>query len=239
VRRSLAKIPVRPPKESLLCPGGAGIKALMPRATDPQAESIRFKTNVIAPMVDAPGGRVFISAGDPSPYRSINEVPENLRPVIATEADFSDEPNVPRGAFQLGELYRVTDDDRLGRRLERQAARMEAAVQEQEWVEEQLDASLPPEIAADLQEDHENAIAFAKAQAAADARRADELADSVIATQDPPTLFVRRGSRHYAQAHKTRLKPGEPVFIRQANGRFECIGETDGDSQLPDPPTIV
>jgi hypothetical protein len=165
---------------------------------------------------------------------------------VSGDPEEGEEPDIgPRNvAFQLNTPYGVDEDGRLTRahrrKVDREVAELEAKNAEAEWIEEEISNSeLPPEIVADLQAEHENAIAFAKAQAQADANRADEIADSVIATQDPPTLFVKRGSRHYAQALKTRLKPGEPVFIRQASGRFHCIGETDGHSQLPDPPTII
>jgi hypothetical protein len=52
-------------------------------------------------------------------------------------------------------------------------------------------------------------------------------------------MYVKRGSRHYAPVGSARLKPGEPVFVRQPGGRFECIGTTDGNAELPDLPIIV
>ena len=138
----------------------------------------------------------------------------------------------------MGEIYRVTDDNRLGRRLQRQVAQMEAEAEEADWIEEQLDAPLPPEIAQSLQEDHENAVALAKAQAAADARRSDEAADAAAAAMEPVKMYVRRGSRHYAPVGSAKLKPGEPVHVRQAGGKLKYVGETTGDAipELPDLP---
>jgi hypothetical protein len=49
---------------------------------------------------------------------------------------------------------------------------------------------------------------------AADARRADDTADAAAAAAEPPTLFVKRGSRHYIEIHRTKLKPDEPLFTR-------------------------
>jgi hypothetical protein len=52
-------------------------------------------------------------------------------------------------------------------------------------------------------------------------------------------MYVKRGSRHYAPADKAKLQPGEDVFIRKPDGHFECIGITDGNSELPDLPVII
>ena len=89
------------------------------------------------------------------------------------------------------------------------------------------------------QQEHENAVAFTAPQAAADARRADDIADGAAAAAEPPRLYVKRGGRHYAPADRARLLPGEDVFIRQPDGHFECIGITDARAELPDLPIIV
>jgi hypothetical protein len=200
--------------------------------TEPAAP-IRISTNTIWE------GK-FYTAGEPLPFERIADLPENLQPLVVTSEPEAEEPNEPRGSFQTGVIYEMTPDGRLGRALrrkvERQVAELEAAAQENDWIEEQVaTAELPPEIAKDLQEEHEAAIAFAKAQAEADARRSDEVSDAAAA--ELPRMYVKRGGRHYAPADKARLLPGENVFIRQpADGRFECIGITDGDAQLPDLP---
>jgi hypothetical protein len=212
----------------------------MSKQTEPPAAPIRFETNVIIPDPNAPGGSRFIVAGADSPYRSIDEVPINLRPVIVTgEAEEPEGPNEARGSFQLGEVYQVTEDNRLGRRVQRQVAEMKAAAEEDAWIEEEANTELPPEIAAGLQQDHESHIAFAAAQAAADAKRADQIADSVAADAEPPQLYVKRGSRHYVEIHRTKLKPAEPVFTKDAGGAYEFIGETDSKASPPDPPIIL
>jgi hypothetical protein len=207
----------------------------MPNQTETPAP-ISISTNTII-------GNKFYTAGEPLPFARVEDLPENLRPLVVSNEPEPEEPNVARANFQTGVLYEVTDDNRLGRALrrnvQRQVAELEAAAEEDEWVEEQLDAPLPPQIAESLQEAHEDAVAFAKAQLAADAARSDAASDAAATAAEPPTLFVRRGSRHYAVAHKAKLKPGEPVFVRQPEGRFECIGTTSGDSELPDPPTIL
>ena len=40
------------------------------------------------------------------------------------------------------------------------------------------------------------------------------IADAAIEDQEPRALFVKRGSRHYIQIHRTKLKAAEPVFTR-------------------------
>ena len=76
--------------------------------TTPEAPlPIRFETNVIIPDPHAPGGSRFIVAGEDSPFRSLEEVPINLRAVIATSSP--EEPDdQPRGSFELNVAYYVT-----------------------------------------------------------------------------------------------------------------------------------
>ena len=213
--------------------------------TEPLADPIRFTTNVIAPVADAPGGSRFIVAGEDSPYHSLDEVPINLRPVVVTgEAEEPEEENTARGSFQLGVAYEVTPDNRLGRArgrsIERQVAELEAENQREEWIEEVAASSeLPPEIAADLEDQYRKDVDFTAAQMGADARRADDIAEAAIAAQEPPQLFVRRGSRHYIQIHRTKLKPAEPVFVKDADGSYESIGICDAKAQPPTPPIVL
>jgi hypothetical protein len=208
----------------------------MPKQTEPPAPTVRLTTNCIL------NGR-FFNRGEPLPVASVADLPPNLQKVVAITEPEAEEPNEPRGSFQTGVIYEMTDDGRIGRALrrnvQRQVAELEAAAQEDDWIEEQLDAPLPPEIAQGLQEEHENSVAFAKAQLAADANRSDEASDAAAAAAEPPRMYVKRGSRHYAPAHKARLKPGEPVFVRQPESHFECIGTTDGNAELPDLPITL
>ena len=197
--------------------------------TEPTAEPIRISTNTIL------NGK-FYTAGDPLPVERAEDLPEILRPLVVSRELEPEEPGEARANFQMGEIYRVTDDNRLGRRLQRQVAQMEAATEEQDWIEEQLDAPLPEEVASALQDSYESDVARQAAQAGADARRADELADSVAAEAEPPPLYVKRGSRHYAPAVNARLKAGESVFTRNPEGRFEYVGIVDGHGELPDLP---
>ena len=215
----------------------------MPDQTEPPA--LKFGTNVIIPDPNAPGGSRFIVAGEDSPYRSLDEVPTNLREAIADEAEAEpDEPNEARGAFQMGVPYELTDDGRLGRELKRKVQREIAQLELENDFEEQLEeeaanAQLPPEIASDLQASHEDSVAWQKAQMGASASAADQIADAAIAAQEPPELFVKRGSRHYVQIHRTKLKPAEPVFVKKPDGGYQSIGICDAKAQPPDPPTIL
>ena len=202
----------------------------MPNQTEPPAP-IRLSENTIWE------GKFYV-AGDPLPFERAEDLPENLRPLVVT-GEPEEPDDQPRGAFQLNTAYQVTSDGRLGRQVQRQIAQMEAEAEEEEWLEEEASRPLPPEVAESLQQDHEAHVGLQAAQMAAAARRADDIADAAIAAQEPPRLYVKRGGRHYAPAHKARLKPGEPVFTRQPDGSFECIGETDGRCELPDLPIII
>jgi hypothetical protein len=203
----------------------------MPKTTQPPGP-IRISTNTIL------NGR-FYNRGEPLPVASAADLPDNLKPLVVTEPEAEEEPNEPRGSFETGVVYEMTSDGRLGRAVRRQAAVMEAAAQEDEWIEEQMDAPLPPQIAESLQEAHESSVARQAAQAAADTARADQASDAAAAASEPPRLYVKRGSRHYAPADKARLKPGEPVYVRQPEGGLECIGTTDSKAELPDLPITL
>ena len=187
----------------------------------------------------------FIKAGDPLPCASEADVPETLRPFIVTDvAEADEEPNEARGSFQMGELYEMTPDGRLGRSLRRKVERQVAEFEAENWREEQLeqaaaDAELPPEVAQDLQEAHEGSVSFAQAQLAADAARADAVSDAAQEAEALPVLLVKRGGRHYTPALKARLRANEDVYIRQPDGTFQFIGTTDARAELPDLPITL
>ncbi len=124
----------------------------MPKQTETPAAPIRLSCNTIL------DGR-FINAGDPLPVERVAALPEVLRPLAVTGEPEPEEPNEAGGFFDLNTPYRVTDDNRLGRRVQRQISEMEAAAQEQEWIEEQMDAPLPPQIAETLQQAHQSHVA--------------------------------------------------------------------------------
>ena len=202
---------------------------------------IRFTTNVIAPDPAAPGGSRFIVAGQDSPYRSLDEVPINLRGVIASGEPEPQEPNEARANFQTGVVYELTDDNRLGRALRRKVERQVRGLQAENAFEEQLEEQaaneeLPPEIVADLEQSHAAAVGLEAAQRAAEAQAADALSDDVAESLEPPELFVQRPGRHYQSALKAKLKPGENVYVREPDGSYEFIGTCDSMGGLPDPP---
>lgn len=207
---------------------------LMPTSQPEAPRPITLSTNTIL-------GNKFYNRGDPLPVERVEDLPEQLRPLVVTgEPEADQEPGEVHGSYDLNTVYRVTDDDRLGRRLQRQAAKLEAAAEEQEWIEEEADAPLPPEVAEALQDTHAADVARQAAQAGAVARAADDIADAVAAAAEPPTLYVKRGGRHYAPALKARLKPGEEVFIKDpADGPFQFIGTTDSRADLPELPIIM
>ena len=125
---------------------------------------------------------------------------------MTSEPEAEEPDDQPRGAFDLNTPYHVTSEGRLGRRVQRQIAALEAEAEEEAWAEEEADRPLPPEVAESLQASHQDAVGLQAAQTAAAARAVDEIADPVIAEQEPTERFVRRGSRHYVQIHRTKLR---------------------------------
>ena len=178
-----------------------------------QTEPVRLSTNCII-------GNRYYRAGEPLPYTNEADLPAPLRPLVVSGEQGGDDADEPRGGFELNALYQLTSDGRLGRQVQRQVSQMEAENAEQEWREEEMDAPLPPEIAADLEDAHRQHVDFTAAQAAADARRADTISDGAAADLEPPQLFVKRGGRHYSPAGTARVKAGEPVFVKGSDGNF-------------------
>ena len=206
----------------------------MPKEAHPSAEPITLSTNAIFE------GR-FYNRGEPLPVASVADLPENLQKVVATEPEAEEEPNEARGSFELNTIYEMTDDNRLGRTLKRNVQRQVAELEDEnaraDWIEEEVNSSeLPPDVAQDLQAEYERDIEMQRAQAQVDARRSDEVSDAAAAALEPPQLYVRRGSRHYAPALSARLKAGESVFTRNPEGRFEYVGIVNGHGELPDVP---
>lgn len=114
--------------------------------TTPEAPLlIRFETNVIIPDPHAPGGSRFIVAGEDSPFRSLEEVPINLRAVIATSSP--EEPDdQPRGSFEPNVAYFVTSDGRLGKKVQREISQREAELEEEQWLEDEASRPLPEDV---------------------------------------------------------------------------------------------
>jgi hypothetical protein len=209
----------------------------MPKPKPPEPPAvIRISANTIL------DGK-FYKRGEPLPFSKVEDLPPNLKPLVVTGEPEDEEPEGARGSFQLNTPYEVTDDDRLGRkvrrRVERQIADLEAVNEEQDWIEEEVNsAELPPEVAQSLEEEHRRHVDMQRAQLAVDAQRSDEASDAAAVAAEPPRLYVKRGSRHYAPGDKAKLKRGEPVYQRTPDGKLEYVGETTGDAepQLPDVP---
>ena len=116
-----------------------------------------------------------------------------------------EEENRPRGNFQLGEVYDVTDDGRLGRthrrRVERQLAQLQAENDYQERLEEEASADeLPAEIAEDLEEQHRAHIGLQIAQMDAAARAADAASDAAAAPRNRRRFMCKRRTALFARA---------------------------------------
>ena len=77
-------------------------------------------------MADAPGGSRFFSAGEPTPYRSLDEVPPNLQPFVVTDDDEPEAEVEGRANYELGVVYAMNEDGRTrGRAISRQVAQLE------------------------------------------------------------------------------------------------------------------
>jgi hypothetical protein len=209
----------------------------MPKQTEPPA-IVRISTNTIV------NGK-FYKRGEPLPFTKVEDLPPNLQPLVVSGSSEPEEPDGPRISYQLGDVYEVRDDDRLGRRLRRSVEQQAAQLESENDLEEELEAQLteagqlPPEVAESLQEDYQSSVAQQAAQLAATARATDSIADAQIEANEVPRMYVKRGSRHYLPAEKAKLKPSEAVFTKNASGRFEYVGETTGDCELPNLPITL
>ena len=159
----------------------------MPKQEPPAV--IRISDNTII-------GNRFYVRGEALPFASVEDLPPNLRPLVVTgEPEEAEEPPGPRGSFVLNEIYEVDDDNRLGRRLRRKVERQIEELEDEnaraEWIEEQAVAAgeLPPEVAAELQDAHDSHIEMQRAQAQADANRADAVSDAASAAGGTARAF--------------------------------------------------
>ena len=200
----------------------------MPKQTETPAAPIRLSCNTIL------DGR-FINAGDPLPVERGAALPEVLRPLAVTGEPEPEEPNEAGGFFDLNTPL---SSDR------RQSTRPQGATSNIR------DGSGGPRTRMDR---GTNGCAFAPAnrgnlatgtsvtrrlqaaQAAALARAADAVADAAAAASAPRPLYVKRGSRHYVEIHRTKLRPAEPVSVKDADGAYESIGITDSRCEPPTP----
>ena len=200
----------------------------MPKQTEPP-EPIRISANTIW------DGKHYI-AGEPLPFERLEDLPPNLRPYIAKpEEEEPEGPGEPRGSYELNTLYRVTDDNKMGRKLRREVAQLNAQIAEEEWIEEQFNAPLREDIAQDLSEQHAARVALSAAQMESEARMAD-LTEEAAREFASPTVRVRRGSV-WALAERAKLRPGEQVFIK-LDGEWKPVGTVNENGELPHPKDI-
>jgi hypothetical protein len=132
---------------------------------------LRFKVNII-------GLGKFIPAGMASPYFELSEVPENLRPFIASSVDEPNEPDdsPPSATFVLNQTYDVNANGfRRAKNVQREIVNLQRAQEEQEYWEQRLAESNEQERAAleIVQQDREIGIARDKALAESRQREAD------------------------------------------------------------------
>ena len=91
--------------------------------------AITLTTNTIL------NGRFYV-AGAVLPVARIEDLPEPLQPLVVTgEPEADEEADQPRGSFDLNTPYLLTSDGRLGRAVRRQVAELEAAAEQEEWLE--------------------------------------------------------------------------------------------------------
>ena len=132
-----------------------------------------FKVNVIVTVADAPGGSLFFSAGQPTPYRDISEVPPNLQPFVVSD----DEPEAEvegQANYTLGVVYAMTEDGRRGRVISRQVAEHERESEHRDWIEEQLSTPLRADIADALEDQNAQRVGRQMAEAESRARWIDQ-----------------------------------------------------------------
>lgn len=106
-------------------------------------------------------GSRLVRAGEPTPFVSESDVPDNLKPFIADPSQ-AEEPEGRFGTYDLNVVYSMNPDGSRGRAIRRQVAELSNAQAEQEWAEQAAEAQrkLDPETEAILQEQHDARIAM-------------------------------------------------------------------------------
>jgi hypothetical protein len=202
-----------------------------------QAVQIRLST---AAIVD---GKYF-AAGTVLPFEKEADVPPNLKEHILTGEPEDGALGEPTASFQPNTLYQLTSDGRMGRAVLRQAAQVNAGLQEQAWCEAQaeLDQQLPVETQTVLEDLHNERIALLKARRAHDLRltdAAEKAANETAKPAAPPEFRVQRG-KFFVACEGTRLKPGENVFAKFAEaGGWQVVGQVNALGEPPEQLTII
>jgi hypothetical protein len=190
---------------------------------------------------DFTGSRLF-RRGEPTPYRNISEVPAPLRGFIVTPGDSLPEAAEERfSSFEPNVSYLMHTDGSRGRAIRRVAGQLAAADSFQAWAEEQ--ASAPPDEAlasalAIVQEQHDIAVALQIKELEIRDRDKDAAIaaaqEAAVAEEKPAaTLFVRRGAI-FRRAEEAKLRPGEPVFVKEPSGAWAAVGLVDANAGLPE-----
>jgi hypothetical protein len=180
----------------------------------PAAEPIRLSTNCIV------AGK-FIPAGEPVPYEREEDLPPNLRGLVAT----GEEP-VP---------FSPAERDFYGPGLRRHAREIKGNVAWQDWCEENANPPLREDVRAVLEDEHARRIEKLKAQALVNQGMADAV--YAVAQAEAETkateYFVRRGGA-WGRVENAKLRPGETVFVKRENGQMEAAGTIDSRGQPPE-----
>ena len=140
---------------------------------------IRFSVNIIA-QATADRLACFVAAGSPSPYRSLDEIPEAVRAFVLQPGD---EPgpihdDTPQLNYTLGTLYSLdADDRRRAKSVEREILNLQRAQEEQEAWEEYLAREPDEAVKAALADAHAAGSGLAIAQAQYAAKEAEMSAE--------------------------------------------------------------
>jgi hypothetical protein len=185
----------------------------------PAGEPIVLTVNTIA------AGQ-FIPAGAETPYTETS-LPEHLKQYRAT----GDSPR----PFTQAERDIYYGESRQGYRA---ARRLAATAAYEDMAIEALNKPLPPETAAALQDQHDKSIGLALAQAEANQRFRDAAYEQAARAAEPVQLYVKRGGE-MGRVERSKLKPGEPVFVLRENGRYETMGVVDSRGELPPGELII
>jgi hypothetical protein len=180
----------------------------------------------------------YYAPGEPTPYASESEVPENLRHLIAADESELPDPivrNLYDGTPQPEPRYTYQSTGGL-RGDARQAVQ---GRHEADEAAEFANQPLPPETEEALQASHDLRVGKAKAQLQFGQDAIDNLHNSLGTEREPIQRFAKRGSV-YVRIEKIALQPGEPIFIkhRGPSGNYEIIGHTDVDGMPPELPII-
>jgi hypothetical protein len=215
-----------------------------PAAYAETTRPVAFSVNIIVPVAGFEGSR-FIKAGEPPPYCDISEVPEQLKGFIAGDED-AESQGPPGGLFELNTIYNVSPEgailSRAGRRTAAQLAG-EASWQAQAEKEAIAAVTLDPETEATFQQEHDLRIGVALKTAEIRARDADAAvaaaqAEAAGAEQKPAAIYVKRGGA-WMHAERARLRPGEPVFVKEPSGAWAAVGTVNSTGGLPPPPEVT